>query len=221
MNIVHSNADKMSRQFSNTLSCFVLTACPLYFVKDTFFSIHRVRGNDMSPSICDGDIVLVKKADFLPGWTHEKLSINDLNEDSPKLDEVNDRHLTLRMDEISGIPRPSQMTLWRYPPVILSGDVVAIYNPTSFRQVKFRRVVALGGQRVRKRGSYHKIMNLRPYSFYAEKDRNESEIETDDIRNEEVTKKLLIGVAERIVWPPSRWGTIERRKPTVGRSWWP
>jgi hypothetical protein len=64
-------------------------------------------------------------------------------------------------------------------------------------------------------------MNLRPYSFYAEKDRNESEIETDDIRNEEVTKKLLIGVAERIVWPPSRWGTIERRKPTVGRSWWP
>lgn len=210
----------MSHQLANTLRGAVLTVCPLYFVKDNFFSIHRVKGDGMSPSICDGDFVLVKKADFLPGWTHEKLSVNDLNDDSPKLDEVNDRHLALRMDEISGISRSSQMTLWRYPPMILPGDIVASYNPSTFRQVEFRRVVALGGQRVRKRGSYHKIINLRPYSFYAENDKIESEFETD-IRSEGVSKKLLIGKVERIIWPPARCGKIQRRKPTVGRSWWP
>jgi signal peptidase I len=211
----------MSRQFADMFRGFVLAACPLYFVTDTFFSIHQVKGNDMSPSLYDGDFVLVRKADVLPGWTHAKLSINDLNGDSPKLDEVNDRHLALRMDEISGFSRPRQMTLWRCPPVILHGDIVANYNPSTFRQVEFKRVVALGGQRVRKRGSYHKIINLRPYSFYAENDQHDIDLETDDTRSEGVTKKLLLGKVERIIWPPERWGKIERQNPTVGRAWWP
>jgi len=35
-----------------------------------------------------------------------------------------------------------------------------------------------------------------------------------------VSKKLLIGQAERIVWPPSRWGLVKKIAPAEGRAWW-
>ena len=36
-----------------------------------------------------------------------------------------------------------------------------------------------------------------------------------------ICKNLVIGVAERVVWPPSRWGLIPRITSPIPRSWWP
>lgn len=215
----------MSVQVVNLLRTLSITIPPLYFVKDSFFTIHKIEGNRMNPVLLDGDIVLIRKADFFPGWNFKNISVNDMNDESHKLDEENDRCLALRMDELGGVPRPTQTTLWRCPPSILPGDIVSYYSPTMFRKVEVQRIVALGGQRVRIKGSYHKIISLRPYSFYTEvegESKNEYEHTFDKIHFDNgISKKLLIGTVERIIWPPHRWSAVERKRPAVGRSWWP
>ena len=73
--------------------------------------------------------------------------------------------------------------------------------------------------KVRPKNSYSKIINIRPYSVWVE---NNSETDFEDSRTfSSVSKKLLIGQADRIIWPPSRWGKIRRERPAVGRAWWP
>ena len=35
-----------------------------------------------------------------------------------------------------------------------------------------------------------------------------------------ISKKLLLGQVERKIWPPSRWGKIERKPIEKERAWW-
>ena len=70
---------------------------------------------------------------------------------SPKIDEETDRIKSGRMDASTGKHLVDQYTVWSSPPVCLPGDIVAFKNPETFSPVKVeaKRVVGLGGQRVR------------------------------------------------------------------------
>ena len=118
--------------------------------------------------------------------------------------------------------------------------------PSSEYRVK--RVVGLGGQIVRPRENWHRIERVPSFSIWVEGDagandihgaggNNEDESETDTAAKNSTTcnnhcksidsrtygpvcKNLVDGVAERIIWPPSRWGVVSTVTPSVPRSWW-
>jgi len=198
------------------LSASVIIIPPSIYFNDTFYSTLKVHGNTMEPALQDGDIVLVRKIDFLPYYFQEKLSLNDLQDDaSYKLEQEADRLKSLRMDASVGRPAGDEFTLWRSPPNALPGDVIAFTSPKAMECIDVKRIIGLGGQRIRPKSHYHKIEHIQPYSVWVEGDNG------SDGYNGSVVKKLVIGKIDRIVWPPSRWGKVLGLRPPIGRAWWP
>ena len=135
------------------------------------------------------------------------------------------------------------------PPMVHQLGTVVVFrapdarkHPT--REWRVRRVVALGGQVVFSRtsekndeGYGNMFERVPPYSLWVEGDNCNYQESNDDGKNKDdqssggirsidsrtwgpVSKNCLIGIAERIVWPPSRWGAVPRITPAVPRSWW-
>ena len=130
------------------------TVSPILFCfHDIFFSMHKVRGTSMEPALQDGDIVLVRKADFFT-WRmisdDEPLKFSELVEksDVDKLDEQNDRKNLTRINAMLGSRRG---ILWTRPCQPMKGDVILYKSPNHFHpsQYQMKRVIGLGGQRVR------------------------------------------------------------------------
>lgn len=177
----------------------------------------------MEPGLKKDDVVLVRKVDFFPFYQKSGLEIEDLEDaesNSPKIDEETDRIKTLRMNRSVGRMPISQYTIWSSPPTSLPGDIVVFKNPQTFLplEVEMKRLIGLGGQRIRPKDSYSKITNIPPYSIWVE---NDTKLDPGDSRIfGPVSKKLVLGQADYIIWPPSRWGKIDRKRPAVGRAWW-
>jgi len=88
----------------------------------------------MEPSLQDGDVVLVRKADicsFLPS-------------------NLTDEELATRA-RILRIERNVQPLLFARPPIVVPGDVVVFCNPNKAfpNEQNIKRVLAVGGQMVR------------------------------------------------------------------------
>jgi signal peptidase I len=170
----------------------------------------------MSPILKRGDIVIIQRAELLPAYFQEKLTVNDLNDDnSIKIDEQNDREKAIRIDELSGKASIDSLTLWRTPPLVMPGDIVAFKNPKETNTVAFSRILGLGSQRIRPKSSLHKIERVNQYSLWVE-----SDSETDGF-NGPISKKLLLGKVVKIIWPLSRKGDVPKLRPPLGRAWWP
>lgn len=73
--------------------------------------------------------------------------------------------------------------------------------------------------KIRPRDSYNTIKNIPPYSVWVENDNEE--YSCDSRKFGAVSKNLVVGQVDRIVWPISRWGRLDRERPAVGRAWWP
>jgi signal peptidase I len=56
--------------------------------------------------------------------------------------------------------------------------------------------------------------SLPVYTFYVEGDNSTTSVRMDD----PISKHLLVGIAEYIVWPPSRWGTRLTRRTSIPAS---
>ena len=136
----------------------------------------------------------------------------------------------------------NQLWLDASPYFILEAVVVyrapdAEKYPSSEYRVK--RVVGLGGQIVRPRENWHRIERVPSYALWVEGDNNGDENEQDNSSSAKssatnntygksidsrtygpVCKNLVEGIAERIIWPPSRWGVVSSITPSVPRSWW-
>lgn len=198
------------------LSSLFLSVAPAVYFFDTFYSIKRVQDDSMEKSLCEGDIVLIRKADFLPHYFKKKLTLNDLEEhESDSLDEDNDVRKSIRMDAVSGKPPADALSLWRSPPMVLPGDVIAFTNPQDMNNLQLKRVTGIGGQRIRPRRMIHKIEHIRPYDLWVESDNGQIAY------NGSVSKKLMKGKVDRILWPPSKMGKVPRVRPPRGRHWWP
>ena len=62
------------------------------------------------------------------------------------------------------------------------------------------------------------IETIPPYSLWVEGDNTEKS--KDSRSYGPVSKKLMEGHAKYLIWPPSRWGKIQRVPPTIGTAWW-
>lgn len=187
----------------------------MYF-NDTFLTIRKIHDDALSPILKKGDIVLIQRAELLPAYFREKLTVNDLNDDKTiEIDAQHDREKSMRIDELAGKAPIDSLTLWRTPPLGMPGDIVAFRSPKDSNIVAFSRIIGLGNQRIRPKSSLHKIERVNQYSVWVESDSDNEGF------NGPISKKLLLGKVVKIVWPLSRRGDVPNSRPPLGRAWWP
>lgn len=201
----------------------------------------------MEPTLKDGDVLLVRKADVLPyldwqRWTKTSSTL------SYEEEEENQNALrVIAQDAQSGRPIGENNAGYTYlhPPTIHRlGSVIVYRAPDAERypssEYRVKRVVGLGGQIVRSNENWHTIERVPPFALWVESD-NYGGIINGDVNDENekkafsstlrctsmdsrtygpICKNLVEGVAEKIVWPPSRWGVVSCLTPSVPRSWW-
>mmetsp|Transcript_27333 Transcript_27333/g.38473 ORF Transcript_27333/g.38473 Transcript_27333/m.38473 type:complete len:225 (+) Transcript_27333:235-909(+) len=200
---------------------------------DNLVSLARVRGTSMEPTLKDGDIVLVKKSDFFPGFwgtSNHKPNNNavypsdDDDGGSPNTTRRSNSDETdrARLARVEASIGNTPSTLWSKPPEILSGHVVVYKSPNNAypHEYHIKRVVAIGGQMIRPTQRLRSIEHIPKYSIWAEGDNSNIQSE-DSCSYGPVSKKLLEGRADRVVWPPWRWGALEKKYPSSGKAWWP
>jgi signal peptidase I len=101
---------------------------------DCVFSFYTVRGSSMEPSLHDGDVLLVRKADILPLVTR-----NSSEED-----------MAMRARILRDEGHYHHSILLARPPMVLPGDVIVFCSPkTAFpNEYHIKRVMGVGGQMV-------------------------------------------------------------------------
>ena len=143
----------MSSNVHRYLYTTILSVPPLILIRNKFLSTFTVKDDSMQPCLKEGDVVLVRKCDFFPYYQKHGRGINDLhsNEDGPNLDEETDRDKLIQMNMLCGRSQPHQFNIWTSPPLSLPGDVVVFMIPQTFSpiELEMKRVIGLGGQRVR------------------------------------------------------------------------
>ena len=226
-------ASPTSSRILQTMKALTIAVPPLIFIRDNFYSLYRVTGTSMEPSLYDGDILLVRKSDVLPyqqwqRWTsHSNKDGIDGNQSSLRvmaLDVQSERPIG---DTITGY------TFLRPPTIHIPGSVVVFRAPDAEKypcsEYRIKRVIALGGQIVRNGTNRFRLEKVPCFNLWVEGDnvninsdgQNESSESIDSRIYGSISKNLVIGVAERLVWPPTRWGLIPCVTSPVPRSWWP
>jgi hypothetical protein len=96
--------------------------------------------------------------------------------------------------------------LWyECPPTAVAGDVVVCASPVDPGERIVKRVTGVGGQWLRGSGSerqWQRLQALPPYTLYLEGSNRESSQDSRELGP--LSKNLLIGVAEWVVWPRFR-----------------
>jgi len=169
----------------------------------------------MSPTLQDGDVVLVRKSDTSLFQFFRKR--NNDTRDNPDDDDDDTERIHRQLDSLKAQRRP----FWYHsrPPDSSLGDVVVFASPMIFPiELQVKRVVALGGQRVRPANKKRSVRSIPHYGLWMEGDNDKNS--QDSCYYGPVNKKLLVGQAEMIVWPPTRIGLVRRLKPHMGKAWW-
>lgn len=213
--------------FRKYLFNMVLTVPPVLFFKDNFYSLYRVDGSSMEPALYHGDVLVVRKSDVFPHtmwkrWTSIATSYEE-EEDHQNAMRV------MALDAQSGRPIGELQTGYTYlnPPAIHQlGSIIVFRAPDAEKypssEYRVKRVVGLGGQICRASDNFHSLERVPPYSLWVEGDNQGSNgnRSIDSRTYGAVCKNNVIGIAERIVWPPSRWGVLPCITSSVPRSWW-
>jgi len=139
----------------------MLALPPVIYFNDCWFSIATVHGASMEPSLLDGDIVLVRKADFFPffsAYQSSRIRMRDLtHEDERKqnqsievLQQISDVQHTLQVERSIGKAPIHELTWKKSPSLILPGDTVVFQSHYSFypNELQIKRVIGVGGQNV-------------------------------------------------------------------------
>lgn len=182
----------------------------------------------MEPTLQDGDLVLVRKCDA--GTLLRSVSsmftvftTADASTTTNTVDE--DREAALRYERLQGL-QSGNGWLASAPPLTLPGQVLVYQNPVSEKkEFHIKRVVAVGGQWLRheqQRSSRpderfettryyydYRLEALPGHTIFVEGDNATNSI--DSRSTGPISKNLVVGVAEYIVWPPTRWGRIRRQ----------
>lgn len=187
---------------SRVLSTFALSFPVVVWASDSLYSVYKVKGKSMEPSLQEGDVVLVRKADLFPIVL-------------PRLE----KELTSRA-RLVRIEGSEQSLLLSRPPLVLPGDVVVFGNPNKAfpNEYNIKRVMAVAGQVIRPDDRFRRLESIPKFNMWLEGDN--ADTSEDSNTYGPVSKKLLVGQAEYVVWPPSRWGTVAKVVPPEGRAWW-
>jgi len=216
-----------------------LAAVPvLLWTNDTLFSLYRVKGSSMEPSLKHGDILVVRKSDGI--WQKQTRK-----EEDPMLNFQRQQQADL--ERIHCHSNGSSWLLHR-PPAPVVDDIIVFKDPTEYPwKYSVKRIVGLGQQIVmmpsnrykpasqfqmdNDNGTQDSLAAMRlaspcvpPYSLWVEGDnlRNSLDSSTD---HGPITKKLLVGIAEYRIWPPTRIGKLgpstDMRQDPKPYSYWP
>ena len=172
----------------------------------------------MEPALHDGDVVLVRKCE--PGILIDPLVRTVVGTDTVlEKERARLRRWEFLNGTSDGVPFAR---LYENPPTALSGQVVVFKNPEIFpTELSVKRLVGYGGQWMK--FSSQRYQSLPPYTLYVEGDNKANS--RDGRHYGLVSKNLMVGIAEYVVWPPSRWQRIRRivQKDENGkpRAFWP
>ena len=236
---------------------FIAAMPVLIWTHDSFYTVCRVRGTSMDPTLKDGDIILMRRSDNL---LHQKLQefMNKRGEGEEgngqdevvrlKKEEERQRVKIFERNHCSQMDSP----IWfvKKPPIPATGDVVVFCDPTEYPpKWNIKRVIGLGGQvlmmpscrydkqkpesglslRYRMDDNDQSMRTVTPsvppYSLWIEGD-NTATKQIDSKSHGPVSKKLVVGIAEYVLWPPSRIGTPLLQNKVVDpskqpRAYWP
>jgi signal peptidase I len=213
----------------NTAWKTAAASLPLFlWVRDSFFGVCHVRGTSMEPALQDGDFVLVRKCEsgVLANAMVRFLWSGSVVQD----DQETERARLRRYEQLQGTSRYVPMSRsYECPPTALSGHVAICKNPDDFPgDYCVKRVVGVGGQWMRTSSSSassrsRRLQSIPPHSLYLEGDNRANS--RDSRHYGPVSKNLLVGIAEYVVWPPSRWQRIQRLiaedERGESRAFWP
>lgn len=144
-----------ARQFGDSSKSTMISlaaAFPLFVcVKDSFYSLCRVKGSSMEPNLRDGDLLLIRKADFP---VLRCFSSNDEHQhllDETNLNDVSGplmRRRRLREYEYQHAMLKGDEGLWfRSPPWPQRGQVVTYRSPYKYPpEFCIKRVIGVAGQ---------------------------------------------------------------------------
>ena len=208
---------------------------PLFlWARDSLFGVCRVQGTSMEPTLHDGDIVVVRKCDagvLIESFARLWISSNN-NKGTAAIE--TDRARLRRYEQLQQGPQHQPMgRFYQCPPTALSGHVVVFSSPTEFpSSLSIKRVIGVGGQWMRVdqkqsgsigSSSSRRLQSLPSHSLYVQGDNVANS--QDSRKYGAVSKNLLVGIAEYVVWPPSRWQRIQRIVPEDSkgkpRAFWP
>jgi signal peptidase I len=221
---VATAATAPSRQAIQIWATTALASLPLVvWFRDSMFSLARIHGTSMEPSLQDGDLILIRKSDrgvfveslvrLIQGEAGSSVSSEQAKSEKAKL---------LRSEVNRGLLQYAPIAkFYERPPAALTGHVVVYKSPLAAfpNQMCVKRVIGLGGQYVRRSagGSISRrqhpmtrIVSVPDYSLYVEGDNKANSLDSRNSVHGAVSKNLLVGVAEYVLWPPSRWQRIHR-----------
>ncbi|CAB9513557.1 Signal peptidase, peptidase S26 [Seminavis robusta] len=202
---------KASQTLLSLAAAFPLLVC----VRDTTFSLCRVHGSSMEPNLKHGDILVIRKADF-PLLRRQKGNVDEslLEDIHGEDDETKTRRV--REYEFQHFMAKEDATVWaRWPPWPLRGQIVTYRSPDVYPpHLVIKRVVGVAGQVVE---TANGIKDVDMNSVWVEGDN--AKMSTDSRDHGAVNQKLIVGVAEYCVWPPSRIRKI-LRKSDDKRAYW-
>ncbi|MGK3738663.1 MAG: signal peptidase I [Bacillariaceae sp.] len=182
----------------------------IVWAHDGFFSICKIRGKSMEPTLYCGDIVVVRKSDgFWQRWTRPRPLIKDEEEDEEekkgtkgkKQPNKNDNNeWAIERGKILAFERDycnsnGSIGLFRKPPTPINGDIVVYKNPEKYPdQWNIKRVIAIGGQNVRT----NKYIN--PSSQKMKEENDKEVVESNWVFKEAVKNVINAYVPPYYIW---------------------
>jgi signal peptidase I len=214
-----------------------LASLPLVvWFRESVFSLARIHGTSMEPSLHDGDVILIRKSDrgvFVESLVRlirqGEAGAEAGSSTSAEAAAKSEKAKLLRSEVHRGLLQYAPIAkFYERPPAALTGHVVVYKSPLAAfpNQLAVKRVIGLGGQYVRRsaggtssrhhhgRATQHhpvtRIVSVPDYSLYVEGDNKANSVDSRNSTHGAVSKNLLVGVAEYVLWPPSRWQRIKR-----------
>lgn len=208
----------------------------ILWANDSLFSLYRVNGSSMEPSLKHGDIVIVRKSDGI--WQKQTRKKEDPMFTFQRRQQIDIEKTYCHSNGVSW--------LLHKPPTPIVDDVIVYKDPSEYPwKYSIKRVVGLGQQVVMmpsnryrpasrfqmETGTVETFSSMRvaspcvpAFSLWVEGDNlaNSKDSSTD---HGPLTKKLLVGVAEYRIWPPTRFGKLgpstDLRSDPKPYSYWP
>jgi len=201
----------------------------LLYVRDQVGGLCRVRGGSMEPDLHDGDWLWVRKCDSGSLLRAAKATITGSDDDNnPRKDDDEERQRVVRYEMLQGITNHVGLLLAR-PPAVAAGDIVVYQLPTELnKEYLVKRCIGVGGMWVRQEhpaDPYYKtneayqyrLQALPPFTVYVEGSNKEQSVD-DSRKHGPISKNLVVGIAEYVVWPPTRWQRLRRTPQTVDQD---
>jgi len=219
------------RSTTVALKTAVVSLPLVLWFRDTFFGVCRVQGTSMEPTLLPGDLVLVRKCDsgVLVDGILRLVGMDNHGDGETERARVRVYEHGQGTTQYVPVSR-----FYECPPTALSGHVVVYKDPEAGFPVQWavKRVVGLGGQWLRQpmgtgnspwSSSARRLQSLPPHTLFVQGDNTSNS--RDSRHYGPISKNLLIGIAEYVVWPPTRWQRI-KRVPVVDekgkpRAFWP